>query len=167
MNAPDDAMFIEGHTSKTREFAREQQSLIETAFTFAFRVQRDRNDQVGAIERFGLLRGEQQTRQPSGDGRLTLQLQDRNPQGSFIESASPRAIEGLIVALATPDTLSSIFANRSLSKSPALPAQRIIWFEDVRRLPARGARDTVVTRLDARAANGAGLRIDERQRCVV
>ena len=99
--------------------------------------------------------------------RLTLQLQDRSPQGSFIESASPRAIEGLIVALATPDTLSFTFANRSLSKSPALPAQRIIWFEDVRRLPARSARDTVATRLDARAANGAGLRIDERQCSVI
>src|SRR6266850_539576 len=167
MNAADDAVFVEGQTTQVCEFTREQQSLIETAFTFAFGVQRNRDDQVGAIQRFTLLRGVHQAREAIGNVWLTLQLQNRSPQGSFIKSASPRPAEGIILAMGTPDSLSSVFANRRFSKLTALPTHGVVFSEHARCLPARGTGDAVVTRLDARAADCAGQGIDERQRGVV
>src|SRR5438552_2453983 len=80
MNATDDAVFVKGQTTQAREFPSEQQSLIETALTFAFNVQRNGDDQVGAIERFALLRCEHQVREASGDVRLALQLEDGSSQ---------------------------------------------------------------------------------------
>src|SRR5258708_3263997 len=79
VNAADDAVFVEAQNTQAREFASEQQSLVEAAGAFPFRMQGNRDDQVGAIERFALLRLKYQTRQASGDVRLTLQLQDGSP----------------------------------------------------------------------------------------
>ena len=79
MNAADDAVFVERQATQAREFASKQQSLVEAAFTFAFRMQWYGDDQVGAIERLALLRLKHQARQASGDMRLALQLQDGSP----------------------------------------------------------------------------------------
>jgi len=79
MNAADDAVLVKRQATQVGEFASKQQSLVEAAFTFAFRVQRNGDDQVGAIERVALLRRKHQARQASGDMRLALQLQDCSP----------------------------------------------------------------------------------------
>src|SRR5258708_31527564 len=72
MNAPHDAVFVDRYKTKTREFACEQQSLIKTTFTFAFRMQRNGDDQVGAIKRFSLLGIKHQTCDSGGEVRLAL-----------------------------------------------------------------------------------------------
>ncbi len=79
MNAADDAVFVEWQTTQAREFATKQQSLVEAAFTFAFRMQGNRDDQAGAVERFTMLGVKHQMCQASGDMRLALQLQDGSP----------------------------------------------------------------------------------------
>src|SRR5260221_6331201 len=79
MNAADDAVLVKRQATQASEFASKQQSLVEAAFTFAFRMQRNGDDQVGAIERLALLRRKHHARQASGDMRLALQLQDGSP----------------------------------------------------------------------------------------
>ena len=79
MSAPNDAVFVQWPATKASEFASEQQSLVEATLSFAFRVQRDGNDQVGALERLALLHCEQEMGQTRGDVRLALQLDDGSP----------------------------------------------------------------------------------------
>jgi hypothetical protein len=79
ISAPDDAVFVEWQATKASELTSEQQSLVEATLSFAFRVQRDGNDQVGALERLALLRREHQMDQTSSDVRLALQLDDGSP----------------------------------------------------------------------------------------
>jgi hypothetical protein len=55
VNPPNHAMIVERQSAQTRNFAGEQMGLIEAAFLFTFRMQRDRDDQVGAVEGFSLL----------------------------------------------------------------------------------------------------------------
>src|SRR5258706_4496533 len=167
MNAADDAVLVKRQATQASEFASKQQSLIEAAFTLAFRMQRNGDDQVGAIERVALLRRKHQARQASGDMRLALQLQDGSPYGALIESARPRPAKGFVITPAAANTLTLIMANRGLSKQAALPAYGVVVSEDVSRLPARCTHNAVVARLDACAAHSARLGIDERQRGVV
>jgi hypothetical protein len=79
MSAPNDAVFVQWQATKASELASEQQSLVEATLSFAFRVQRDGNDQVGALERLALLRREQEMGQTRSDVRLALQLKDGSP----------------------------------------------------------------------------------------
>jgi hypothetical protein len=79
MSAPNDAVFVQWQATKASEFASEQQGLVEATLSFAFRVQRDGNDQVGALERLALLRREHQMDQTSSDVRLALQLDNGSP----------------------------------------------------------------------------------------
>ncbi len=59
------------------------------------------------------------------------------------------------------------FRHCSGREHAALPADRIFFGKDARLLPARRARYAAGTRFDTRATNGARLRKDDRQRCVV
>src|SRR6266404_8198948 len=79
MDTSDDAVLVKRRATQASEFASKHQSLVEAAFTFAFRMQRNGDDQVGAIDRVALLRRKHQARQASGDMRLALQLQDGSP----------------------------------------------------------------------------------------
>ena len=99
--------------------------------------------------------------------RLALQLENRSPQGPFIESTRPRPGELIVIALAAAYTLALVRIDRGLSKLSTLPTQDVIFSEYARCLPARRTRHAVVARLDASPAHGAGLRIDERQGSVV
>ena len=99
--------------------------------------------------------------------RLALQLENRSPQGSLIESTRPRPGELIVIAPAAAYTLALVGIDRGLSKLSALPTQDVIFSEYARYLPAPCTRHAVVARLDARSAHGAGLRIDQRQGSVV
>ena len=99
--------------------------------------------------------------------RLAFQRQDRNPQSSFVKPAGARAVKRVIVARAATNVLALLQADRSRSKQPALPAQSVVFAEQLSCVPAVTAGDAVMTRLNAVAADGARLRIDEREGGVV
>ena len=65
------------------------------------------------------------------------------------------------------DFLAPILADRGFGKLTALPAQRVVFGKHASRLPARGAGNAVMARLDAGAAHRAGLGVDECQSGVV
>src|SRR6266403_3448834 len=108
--------------TKVRQLTRQQGGLIETSFTFAFRVERHRDDQVGAVERLAPLQLKHQLRRPASNVWFSFQVQDRSSQSSFIQATGARIRESVIVTPAAADTCQLLLINQSGSKSPALPA---------------------------------------------
>jgi hypothetical protein len=104
--------------------------------------------------------------QPAGNVGLPLQFKHGRAQGSFVKSAGPCASERIIVAAATPHRVAFILSYSCVTQRATFPADCFVAAKQRRIIPTSRTGDTVVTRLDAGAANDTWLRIDERERGV-
>src|SRR2546423_2185250 len=102
VHATHEAVCVAWQLCHASQFARDNISLIEAAFTFAGFMQRHRHDDFRAVQRLAALYFMYERNQASGNMSLSFQLQDRSTQGAVIRTA--RTSESVCVVIAPATT---------------------------------------------------------------
>src|SRR5882724_8523877 len=116
-------MFVHWQSTNAREFSRQDASLIESAFTFAVVMQRNRNDHVGLIQRLALLHVVHQVCDAVSYVWLPFKFEDRCAQRSFIETTRSRGREFVRLTSTAADSLAPIMTHLCETQRAAFPAQ--------------------------------------------
>src|SRR5438067_1766264 len=140
-----EAVCIEWQLCCASQFASDNSSLIETAFTFTGFMQRHRHDNFRAVQRLAALHFMYERNHTSGYVSLSFQLEDRSTQGAVIRTTRPGESVCVVVAPATTNLFAPGFTDLRQTQGATLPAKHVLRTKQVGARPTCCAGYAVMT----------------------